>query len=120
MGQQQSNIAASLGSVLSDVPNYVTSFRNYKMIKRLKEKPVKISDDSSSYRSMMSRFNYGNTPLLNTPPTMTDPEYSSAIGINPYSYSLNQIPFSEMDVPQEAYEFFPERRRFARMSPAFR
>jgi hypothetical protein len=139
VGQQQSNIAASLGGIVGDIPNYVTAFRNYNMVKDMTkgDKKEKKTDESASKpflrtgpvafnlsttpsQAMLSRLNYGNTPLLNNPPSITDLEYS--LGINPYRYSLNQVPFSEMDVPQEAYEFFPERRRFPRMtmSPVFR
>jgi hypothetical protein len=38
INQQRSNIGASLGAILGDIPNYMTSINNYKSWKKMSEK----------------------------------------------------------------------------------
>jgi hypothetical protein len=101
VGQQQSNIAASIGGIVGDIPNYATAFRNYNTMRNMASPGTQNQAPAFGNRFLQTgslTANRGTTPrqaMLSRfqTPTMTqeqdflvDPRYSMAMGIMPRFY----------------------------------
>jgi hypothetical protein len=98
VGQQQSNIAASIGGIVGDIPNYATAFRNYNAMMNMASPGTQNQAPAFGNQFLQTgslTANRGTTPrqaMLSRfqTPTMTqeqdfpvDPRYSMAMGIMP-------------------------------------
>jgi hypothetical protein len=101
VGQQQSNIAASIGGIVGDIPNYATAFRNYNTMRNMASPGTQNQAPAFGNQFLQTgslTANRGTTPrqaMLSRfqTPTMTqeqdflvDPRYSMAMGIMPRFY----------------------------------
>jgi hypothetical protein len=101
VGQQQSNIAASIGGIVGDIPNYANAFRNYNIMRNmalpgtqdqapafgnqfLQPGSLTANRGTTPRQAMLSRF---QTPTMTQEQDfLVDPRYSMAMGIMPRFY----------------------------------